>query len=478
MNAVLYNWISLDGPALLTVTLCALTCALLGNYLIVRKMTMMGDALSHTVLPGIVLAFLVTGSRSSLPVILGAIAAGVLTSLLVELVSRHGDVEHGAAMGVVFVMFFALGVLLIEQAAARSVDLDADCILHGQLESIFWHPPREWNAFFSSATLHLIPAELISSFVVFCLIGLFQIVLRKELVLSSFDAALSDALGFSSQRMHHILMALVAAAAVVSFSSVGSIVVIAMLVCPPAAARLLTDTFSTQIRLSLLFAFVSSVGGYIAGAHLPIWLGYEHSINGAGAIGTMSGLLLLGAAIAAPKYGVAGKWLRDFAFHVKVAREDLLAELYRIGESARVGNPSLAAVTTHGLVGVLGRRAALRRGEVSDVNGVLTLTPLGAAAAEEVVRAHRLWESYLVGNLGLRPDHVHDRATELEHVTTEALQAQLAQEQNFPQSDPHGSPIPSVSLHHAEDKPDQPQNSGAQQTIAEQGKNTGEKGEQ
>src|SRR5690606_25426099 len=139
MGTTLHNLVSLDFPAALTAAFAAMACALLGNFLLLRRLSLMGDSISHSVLPGIVLAFLFTGSRLTWPVFLGAAIAGICSVFLVELVHRLGRLETGAAMGVVFSIFFAAGVLLIEQAAARNIDLDADCLLHGQLETIFWY---------------------------------------------------------------------------------------------------------------------------------------------------------------------------------------------------------------------------------------------------------------------------------------------------------------------------------------------------
>jgi len=247
-----YQFISIDLPAILAALFAALSCALLGNYLVLRKQALMGDAISHSVLPGIVIAFLIFNSRATEFIFIGAAVAGILTALLVEVVRKLGNVESGAAMGVVFSIFFALGVLLIERAAARSVDLDADCVLHGQLETVFWYPPNTLSKFFSFETLKLLPAEVVSSFSVFLVVAIFVLLFFKELKISSFDPGLSSALGFSATGLHYILMIFVAAAVVASFQVVGSILVIAMLICPPACARLLTDKLSIQILLSML----------------------------------------------------------------------------------------------------------------------------------------------------------------------------------------------------------------------------------
>ncbi|MCR9077165.1 MAG: metal ABC transporter permease, partial [bacterium] len=142
----MYFDIGLDLFPLLAATLAAVSCGLLGNFLLLRKQSLMGDAISHSVLPGLVIAFLIASTRSPLVMLTGATIAGVLTVVLIEFVKRFGRVEPGAAMGVVFSILFAVGVLLIEQAAVRHVDLDADCVLHGQLETLVWYaPPESWE---------------------------------------------------------------------------------------------------------------------------------------------------------------------------------------------------------------------------------------------------------------------------------------------------------------------------------------------
>lgn len=457
------QFLALDLPPLMAAIFSAVACALLGNYLVLRRLSLMGDAISHAVLPGIVIAFLLTSSRSSLPVFLGAAIAGILSAMLIEAVTRYGRVESGAAMGVVFSLFFALGVLLIEQAAARSVDLDADCLLHGQLESIFWHPPTDMRDFFSWRTLQALPDEVASSFFTMVAVGIFVVVLFKELKISTFDPALSSALGFSNKLLYNLLMVFVACAVVASFRVVGSILVIAMLVCPAASARLLTDKLSEQLIISGLLAIIASVLGYLAGAFGPGLLGFSHSVNAAGMITVVLGVILFLSITLAPSHGWLARSIRQRRLAVAVRREDILALLFRFEEASRGTEERSREEAGAGrsigikLVAPLRRveaffdspaltRRALshlqQQGAIVSLDGELALTAEGEAAAREVVRSHRLWESYLVSELGIKPDHVHEAAEELEHFTGPELQEELAQAQGAPAKDPHGSDIP------------------------------------
>ena len=304
MNYFAYQFLSLDLPPLLTASFSALSCAILGNFLLLRRMSLMGDAISHAVLPGIVVAFLISGSRASLPVFIGAAITGILTTVLVELVSRLGRVERGAALGVVFSVLFAAGVLLMEQAAARSVDLDAECLLHGQLETIFWYPANQWSTFFSVSNLSALPSEVWVTLAVFLSSSFFVWLFFKELTLISFDSALADSLGYRSNLMHYCFMVVVACAVVASFKAVGSILVIAMLIAPAATARLLTDRLKVQIALSALLAISATILGYIFAAFAPQILGTPGALSASGMIAVALGAQLAMAVLLAPHYGV------------------------------------------------------------------------------------------------------------------------------------------------------------------------------
>ncbi|MFN0137666.1 MAG: metal ABC transporter permease [Phycisphaerae bacterium] len=446
MSPQLQQFLSLDAPAMLTATLAAIACGLLGNFLVLRRLSLMGDAISHAVLPGLVAAFLLTGSRATLPMFIGAAIVGVLTAVLVELIHRLGRMEAGAAMGVVFSILFAAGVVMLEQAAARQVDLDPDCVLHGQLERVFWFAPGTWGELLTWHSLTQLPRELWTVAAVAGCALTFIVVFYKELKITAFDPALATALGFSSTTMHFAFMVLVAAAVVASFEAVGSIVVIAMLVCPAATARLLTDRLRTQIVLSAIIAALTGVVGYVSGALAPQWLGWKHSVNVAGMMATLGGVWLVLAALAAPRHGIIARALRRTRLTIDVLREDLLAMLYRAEELRPGGAVTLSQSQVRNVLGgstALSRavRRATRSGEIElDDRGVRLRQP-GRDRARSIVRAHRLWETFLVRELGLRPDHVHRTAMELEHVTDPAIQSDLAAHHPGDR-DPHNRPIP------------------------------------
>jgi len=407
---------ALDLFPLLAGVLAAVSCGVLGNFLVLRRLSLMGDAISHSVLPGLVAAFLLTSTRSPLVMLAGAAVAGVATVVLVELVKALGRVEPGAAMGVVFSVLFALGVLLLEQAAVRHVDLDADCVLHGQLETLVWSGgPMSFAELEPRAVLAALPRQVSMLMAITVLAFAFVIVLFKELRLAAFDPALATSLGYHAGVLHYALMIVVAAATVAAFEAVGSILVIAMLVCPAATARLLTDRLPAQIVVSALVAIAASAGGYVAATVVPLLLGAEDSVNAAGSMAVMAGLLLTVAAIASPRHGVIGRAIRRRSVRRSVEIDHVL--LLALGIGGEQGLEPAALRT--GLGGrSLGPAAsiAVRRGLLERSGGRLVLTAEGRHRAADVARRRAEWETYLIDRAGVPPDHVEASAEQLEHL--------------------------------------------------------------
>ena len=254
------EWYSIDSWIVVVGILAACSCALLGNFLVLRKMSMMGDAISHAVLPGLAIAFLVTGARSSLTMFIGAAIVGVLTAVFTQWISKFGNVDRGASMGIVFTTLFALGLLLIVQAADH-VDLDPGCVLYGAIELTPLDIVRRLELF--GFALDLPRAALVLGAVTILNL-LFVILFFKELRISSFDPDLARTMGIHANLMHYLLMMLVAITTVAAFEAVGSIIVIAMLIVPAAAAHLLTDRLWLMIVISVVLAIFSAVFGHLS----------------------------------------------------------------------------------------------------------------------------------------------------------------------------------------------------------------------
>lgn len=295
------EFVALSLPPILIGCLAALACALPGNFLLLRRQALIGDAISHVVLPGIVLGFLVTGTSSTWPMMLGAAIAAVVAVVLIETVRRVGRIEPGAAMGVVFTTLFAAGVLLLEQSDTSSVHLDVEHALYGNLESLIWLDATGWSSLWDPVALAWLPPELTRMAVVLVIVALFIAVLWRPLAISTFDEGFARSLGLSVSALGLALVIVSAIAAVAAFDAVGSIIVIAMFICPPAAARMMTDRLAVQVGWSMLFAVISAILGYVIAGYGPLWLGYADAVSAAGMIATISGLILGAAALWGPK---------------------------------------------------------------------------------------------------------------------------------------------------------------------------------
>ncbi|MEM9016034.1 MAG: metal ABC transporter permease [Verrucomicrobiota bacterium] len=288
------NWTSFDTWIVVVGALTAVACTLPGCFLVLRKMSMMGDAISHAVLPGIAVGFLLTGSRASLPMFLAAAITGILTALFTQWVSRFGKVDRGAAMGIVFTTLFAIGLILIVRAADH-VHLDPDCVLYGAME-------------LTPLDTHLIaglevPRAAISIGLTLLLNLLVLTVLFKEFRLSSFDSSLSDTLGFSSKLLHYLLMTLVAITTVAAFEAVGSIIVIAMLIVPPATALLVTRRLVPMLVIASLVGILAAFLGHLSAISVPRWFGFD-STSTSGMMATVAGLLFTIAWLFSPTEGI------------------------------------------------------------------------------------------------------------------------------------------------------------------------------
>jgi manganese/zinc/iron transport system permease protein len=230
------------------------TCGLIGNFLILRRMALVGDAMSHSVLPGIAVAFLITGSRGVGAMVLGAIVAAWATHGLIEVISRHSRLKQDAAIGIAFSTLFAVGVVLIALFADK-VDLDQDCVLNGELPMIPLEPAvRLGNVTLGPPALLRLVAVLLGSL-------LLLVAFYKELLLSSFDPGLAACLGIRVRWIHHGLMLWLSMVVVASFEAVGAILVIALLILPGATASLLTDRMVPRLLWSMVHAALSSVSG-------------------------------------------------------------------------------------------------------------------------------------------------------------------------------------------------------------------------
>jgi manganese/zinc/iron transport system permease protein len=284
-----------DLYIIITASLVAASCALLGCFLILRKMAMVGDAISHAVLPGIVIAFLISGSRDSVTMLIGAGLIGVLTTFLIEFFHKKAKLQTDASIGVTFTWLFAVGVILISLFAGK-VDLDQDCVLYGEIAYV------PLDVIITAGGMIIGPKAIyVTGFILLVVVG-FIMSFYKELFLTTFDPAYATAIGISTTLWHYLLMGAVSATTVASFESVGAILVVALLIAPAATAYLITDNFKWMLLIAVVAGILSSITGY----YFAVWL--DGSI--AGAIAAFSGVFFGLALLFSPTHGVLFKKLR------------------------------------------------------------------------------------------------------------------------------------------------------------------------
>jgi manganese/zinc/iron transport system permease protein len=306
---------------LLTGSMVAASCALVGSFLVLRRMSLLGDAISHSVLPGIVIAFLLTGSRAPLPMIVGAGLLGVLTVFLVERLQHSRRLYEDASIGVVFPALFALGVILVSRYTGQ-VDLDLDCVLYGEIAYAPWDRLYWGEQSLGPRSLWINGGVLILNLAI---VGAFY----KELKLASFDPGLATALGYPPLRLHYLLMSAVSITVVGSFESVGAILVVAMLVVPAASAYLLSDRLGHMLLLAVAIGIASVAAGY------GFAWAWDASI--AGGIATATGALFLLALLFSPRHGLLARALRHRRLALRLSGDLLLLHLRDEGQPQSVG---------------------------------------------------------------------------------------------------------------------------------------------
>lgn len=405
---------------------CSTSCAVVGCYLVLRRMSMLGDAISHSVLPGIAIGVLISGEIGGLPAFLGALVFGLLTTILVQLLHSTGRLAEDSSMGVVFSTLFSLGVVLISREA-RHKHIDADCVLYGLIEAVSLDtvPVFGWE----------VPRALGTTMPVLIIVLVVVALLWKEFKIVSFDPALAQAMGYPVAWIHQVLMGLVAGVTVASFEAVGSILVIAMLIVPAATAQLLTDRLSGMMIWSIAIGAVASILGYYFAQIL--------NTSVAGMMAVVAGGEFALALLAAPRHGLVSKAYRNVALGIRIVGEDMLTRLYRVEESRHEeALPDSGTAGASPFVRVAARQWLLRKGWIARGVSTDALTSAGRDRAAELIRSHRLWETYLGRNFDLPADHRHEIAERVEHFIDRDLQGEIARELENPGQDPEGRLIP------------------------------------
>ena len=414
-----------------TACVCAIACAIPGVFLMLSRSSLLADGIAHSSLAGIGAVFLLAHTRNPVAMLLGALAAGLVTAWLTSALHRNSILKPDASLGMVFTALFSIGVLSVH-AVGRYIDLDPGCVLYGLIELA----PFDTVTVFS----YEVPRTFAILSVLACINAILCALFWKELAISTFDPLLSGALGFRPKRIHQGVLLMVTITIVLSFEAVGSILVVSMLVAPAASAYLISNRLATVAFIAPLIGVLASVIGYLGAASL--------NTSVAGMMSAAAGALFLAAAVFSPNQGILlSLWMR-WKIHYRIVRDDILGLLYRWHEVASLGNsrPLQPAFITRALTSPALARLALwslrRSGEVvGSRDGSLRLSERGLVEARALVRSHRLWEAYLAKYLNLPLDHLHAPSERVEHFIGRALARDIAEDLETPQ-DPHGKTIP------------------------------------
>ncbi len=258
--------------------LASINCALVGTYLVLRKIAMMGDAIAHSTLPGIVLALLITGSKNSPILLAGAAITGLLVTFLIAFLEKKISIQADAAIGINFTFLFALGVILIS-FFSRKIDLDPECSLYGELATV---PLDVWR---TNSGINLGPKAFYILSTVLAINLTFLIIGYKQLFVTTFDPQFAQSIGVHTTRWHYCLMGITSLTTVAAFEVAGAILVVALLIVPAATIYLVTKCLKRLLFYNILFAIFTSISGY----YVSFWLNSAIAAT----MVTIAGLLFL-----------------------------------------------------------------------------------------------------------------------------------------------------------------------------------------
>lgn len=415
--------------ALIGSVLMGVSCGLLGSFLIVRKLALMGDALSHAVLPGVALGFLWSLTKNPLAIFVGATAAGLLGAVTVHAVRSTTKHKEDAALGFVLAAFFATGVCLLTMInnlpGAQKSGLDK--FMFGQAAALG-------------------DGDVILMAIVTGLVVVILTLGYKEFKVTSFDSGFARSIGFPAQAIHYTLMLLLAFSIVVSLQAVGVVLVSAMLITPAAAAYLLTDRLDRMLILAAVFGMVAGAAGS--------FMSFVGSDMPTGPLMVLAGSAVFATALFfGPHHGIVARWWKQRSRKSRTRRENTLKSVYHVLEKRGFQGDSVSwqelaerRKETEDEARRLGdelcrHQFATRPKDQPD----LYLTPAGWQRACEIVRNHRLWELYLTHAAHIAADHVHEDAEKIEHVLGEDTVREIERRLNYATHDPHGRLIPGLA---------------------------------
>jgi ABC-type Mn2+/Zn2+ transport system permease subunit/Mn-dependent DtxR family transcriptional regulator len=402
--------------ALVASVAVGISCGLIGTYIMLRKMSLIGDALAHAVLPGVVIGFMIAG-KGELALFAGAVISGIITSVLIGFVNRNSRIKEDTSIGIIFTGAFALGILLVSQL--RGVHIDLSSYLFGDV-------------------LGVSTGDIILSCIITLVIILCVILFYKQLLITSFDPTMAMTIGISVGAVHYGLMTLLSMSIVAGLQSVGVVLLVAMLITPAATAYLLTDSLKKLLVLSCIIGVISSVAG--------LYLSYHFNFSSGASIVLVAVIFFIIAFIFSPSEGMFVKYIRRKRNARSALSEDILKLLLKYSKDYNLRDSLIHRISaetgydTDKIKSLIYR--LITEGLIITETNTYRLTDTGQARALKLIRSHRLWESYAARENISDPEHLHPEAEKLEHVLPDELVDEMDEELGYPAKDPHGSEIP------------------------------------
>lgn len=405
--------------------LLSISSAVVGCFTFIRKKSLVGDVISHAVLPGICIAFMISGSKDPFYLIIGAFISGWISIWVMDTIIRNTKIKEDAATGLSLSVFFGVGILLLTyiQHSGNAAQSGLDTFLFGKAAALVG---KDLWAFSLIAAIVLIA---VATF-------------YKEFKLISFDPQFAKVIGLPIKRLEVLLTSITVLAVVTGIQAVGVVLMAAMLITPAAAARFWTSELHRMIVLSAIFGAFSGVSGAFISYSAP------SMPTGPWMVMILS-IIALFSFFFAPGRGIVIRQWRRFSIQRQLLEENLLKALYRIGENSGEYFDEVQATDIRLIRNFppaqlkKGLRKLNLNGYLKKSSGHWKLTTQGFEKGKRITRLHRLWELYLTKYLRIAPDHVHEDADTIEHVITPELEARLEKLLDYPEADPHASSIPS-----------------------------------
>lgn len=413
---------------------CALIGAgasLVGTFAFLRKKSLVGDAVAHALLPGVVLAFMLFGQKSLWVLFPGALVAGWLSLLSIEAITTYSRIKSDTAIAIVLSVFFAIGIVLLThiQQGQYGNQSGLDAFLFGKAAAML---PRDIYLFFA--------VDAIIIFLVLLFYPYFK--------LYSFDPEYASSVGLPVNWLSFLLSTLTVLAVATGIQAVGVVLMAALIITPAAAARFLAGRLSHMLGWALFFGMTGAVGGVLISYAAP-------SMPTGPWIVVLLSIMAILTFIFAPGKGLYNRYLIRSGHQKKITDENIVKALYHLADREGKKQVSITELTASRRFEGSKLETALKRliknNLIQKNEKSIELTDKGFDEGARVVRLHRLWELYLNVRMNIAEDHVHHDAEAIEHIITPKLEAELIKELNYPQTDPHASEIPGINKNRSHD---------------------------